>query len=297
MRPSVSAERSSASVFSYHANRSAAMAPTGRANGTQPQTAARPTKGVRRIRRAMWAVAACLMGAAVLLNLLVSSRPVLLTVNEPAQGRLFLQSEDVYAQAASQILQRSLLSRTKLTIHPQAVAKELSKQYPELGSVIVSVPLIGQRPKFYLEPATPALLLVAKTGDVYILDSEGKALAPLARAPAVSKLNLPTVVDESGLPITLGSMALPSTNIAFITEVVGQLKAKHISVQAVTLPAGTSELRLRIGGAPYVVRFNLQGDARAEAGAFLAVKGQLDREKKVPKEYIDVRVENRAYYK
>ncbi len=251
-------------------------------------------RGLQRVLRAV-----LLLGvlALVLLNLVVTPEPQLRTAGEAAPGRLFLHTEAAYTEAAAHILRSSPLNRTKVTIRPKEVAKELSRQFPELGSVVVSLPFIGQQPIVHIEPAIPALLFATKDNEVYVLDTTGKALAPLAQAPSVAKLNLPTVSDQSGLPVDLGNVALPSTNVAFITEVVGQLKAKQLSVRSLVLPLGTSELAVQVNGAPYTIKFNLHGNARAEAGAFLAVKQQLDKEKKTPAEYIDVRVENRAYYK
>jgi hypothetical protein len=54
---------------------------------------------------------------------------------------------------------------------------------------------------------------------------------------------------------------------------------------------------MHINGAGYFVKFNLHGDAREEAGSYLAVKDYLASNQKTPGEYVDVRVENRAYYK
>jgi uncharacterized Ntn-hydrolase superfamily protein len=56
-------------------------------------------------------------------------------------------------------------------------------------------------------------------------------------------------------------------------------------------------LHLRIEGKAYLVKFNLRGDAREEAGAFLAVKQHLERAGKTPEQYIDVRVDNKTYYR
>jgi len=64
-----------------------------------------------------------------------------------------------------------------------------------------------------------------------------------------------------------------------------------------TLPKGTSELDVHISGAAYLFKYNLRGDARAEAGAFMAVKASLESQHKTPEAYIDVRVDNKAYYR
>ncbi len=65
-----------------------------------------------------------------------------------------------------------------------------------------------------------------------------------------------------------------------------------------TLPVGTSELDVRLAGQPYSVKFNLEsGTARQQAGTFLATESKLKSQNVTPAEYIDVRVDGRAYYK
>jgi hypothetical protein len=139
--------------------------------------------------------------------------------------------------------------------------------------------------------------LQTTAGGAFVIDSRGRALIATSQVPQISKLNLPVVADQSGLDVSLGKLALPSRTVAYITEVVGQLNAQHITVTSITIPAGTSALEVRIQGAKYLIKFNLHGDARAEAGTYLAVIAQLNREHKVPAAYIDVRVDGRAYYK
>jgi hypothetical protein len=118
-----------------------------------------------------------------------------------------------------------------------------------------------------------------------------------AKVAASVKEKLVVVQDQSALAVTAGASALPSDDIGFITEVIGQLAAKNLHVSSLVLPGGVRELDVRIEGAPYTVKFNLRGDARVEAGAFMAVKQQLERENKTPGSYIDVRVDNKAYYR
>ncbi len=143
----------------------------------------------------------------------------------------------------------------------------------------------------------PTLILQTIAGNAYVIDDRGRALLPASQVPQISKLSLPTVTDQSGLSIALGKVALPSSSVTYITEVVGQLRAQQLAIAALTLPAASSELDVRVSGAPYTIRFNLQGNARAEAGTYLAAIAQLNREHKVPSTYIDVRVDERAYYK
>lgn len=86
--------------------------------------------------------------------------------------------------------------------------------------------------------------------------------------------------------------------MAFIQTVLYQLQQKHIVVTMLVLPAASREFDLYIDGARYYGKFNLASDtARQQAGTFLATKHYLEGKGLAPQEYIDVRVDGRAYYK
>lgn len=285
------------SVFSYHANRATAKPGLGGRHELSQAPAERAKAHFRHglFKRGRVIVVLIVVVAGLIVNSFLSRTPMVIPVST-AQNAVFLQERSIYEQAAARALQRSPFNATKLTIDSARIETDVRAAFPELQQVTVSVPFAGTTVRVYVEPSTPRLLL--NSGNrLYVLDESGRAVMESIRSKQVGKLGLPVVTDESNLPVTIGKAALPSTSVAFITEVVGQLKHKKIDIASLTLPAGNSELHVRIAGVPYYVKFNLQGNAREEAGAYLAVKDQLAREKKTPGTYIDVRVEERAYYK
>ena len=115
--------------------------------------------------------------------------------------------------------------------------------------------------------------------------------------PQAGAVGLVVAEDQTGLPVTLGKTALPSINVQFISDVLVEMQAKKVAVTGVVLPKATNEVDLRVAGVPYLVKFNLRGDARAEAGTYLATKQYLESRGKTPGEYVDVRVDGKAYYR
>jgi hypothetical protein len=106
------------------------------------------------------------------------------------------------------------------------------------------------------------------------------------------------VTDKSGFRVEPEKQALSSADVGFIRTVKAQLAARHVGISSMDLPAGTSELDVHINGDPYFVKFNLEsGTARQQSGTFLATRAELKRRHSVPAQYIDVRVDGRAYYK
>lgn len=285
--------RSNGPVFSYHANRTVRMGSTVR-DMEEPvrQEMPRPKRFAIWLKRLPTLVGLLIILVLTAAMLQLSGNAKVKVVGD---NQTFLRDVKVYEQAASKAF-TSVLNSNKLTVNANKVSTDLQTQFPELKVVSVSLPVVGSQPVVYIQPAQPKLILVAK-GGMYLLDSDGRAMITANQVTDLGKLKIPVVNDQSGLSIELGKVALPKDTVTFISEVTGQMKAKGVVVTSLDLPAGTNELHMRLNGVGYFVKFNLHGNAREEAGAFLAVKEYLESAHKTPGEYVDVRVENRAYYK
>lgn len=207
-----------------------------------------------------------------------------------------LHSQETYEAAAQKIMAGSILNRNKLTVDSAKLSRDMRKQFPELATASVTVPLLAHRPIVYIQIERPVLILAASNGS-YILSNSGRALVASTKSQPLDSLNLPQVGDQSGLGVTVGQQVLSSQNIRFIEFVSKELAAKNLPVAAMTLPAAASQLDVQLTGKPYSVKFNLQSNtARQQVGTLLATTGQLDKQNVIPGKYIDVRVDGRAYY-
>lgn len=234
---------------------------------------------------------------------IVASFGYILTVNTTPKVTLaergaapLLRDETAYAQAAQDFLNSSLLNRSKITIDTLALSRAMLQQFPELKTAEVTLPLAGRRPIISLTPASPALILSTQNG-LFILDDSGKAMLRTSEAAEPNAADLPLLADESGLEVAAGKSALPQDTVDFIQTLTAHLRAKELTVETMSLPAVASELHIRLAGQPYFIKFNTSGDARQSAGALVALKQRLEAGHQTPSEYIDLRVEGRAYYK
>ncbi len=288
--------RNTNQVYSYRSSRSQRQETLGRITPEQAEAASQWKERLSWVR-SMPRIIALLVVLLVLISILRLDTRATVAPMDDAKGQVFLRSLRTYEDAVQHILAGSLLNRNKITVNTAQISDEIKRQFPELKTVSVSLPLSGSRPIVYIQPAVPALVLSATNGAIYVIDTDGKALITSNQVPDQDALRLPVVIDESGIVIAAGKVALPSSSVAFIREVVGQLEAKRVSVQSLSLPSGASELRVRVSGKAYYIAFNLHGDAREEAGVYLAVRRELDLKHVTPAVYIDVRVPNKAYYK
>lgn len=233
-----------------------------------------------------------------LVNVLTLSNTarVVLLGNATKGAGTFLHSSSDYQTAADQLLASSVWNRNKITLNTGSITQRMLKQFPELSSVDVSLPLAGKHPTIYLQTAGPALILTAHNGS-FVIDTAGKALLLADNWPSADRQKLPVVTDQSNLTVSLNHQVMTSGDVSFIQTVVAQLAARHQTVSAADLPVGTRELDIHLSGQPYTVKFNLEGgDARQQAGTFLATQAKLQSQHITPAQYIDVRVDGRAYY-
>lgn len=285
--------------FAYRAKRSEEDRGTGRQT---PHETPAPAAGATRGRFWLQRLGLIILLLAVIVSavnvLSLSADPKVLPL-ATSSSRSLLRPITDYEAAAARDLGSSIWNRNKITIDTASLNRQLLNQFPELKGVSITIPLMAHRPVVYVQPAQPALILTAANNKgSFLIDTTGKALLRAATPTAFQQAGLPLLNDQSGLDIKNNRQILPAASVSFIQTVVAQLAAKQVSISSMTLPAAASELDAQIAGQPYFVKFNLQSDnPRREAGTFLAVINQLRRQKITPGQYVDVRVDGRAYYK
>jgi hypothetical protein len=226
----------------------------------------------------------------------LGSSPVIAPLDSDSSTIGLLRSSDTYQKTATEIYRSTLLNRFKLTLDSNGFERQMKQKFPELSQAVITQPVFGRTPTVQIRASAPAILITSNFGD-YVLDTNGKAVLKNVNKTDVEKLQLLTVSDQSNIPIILGRGVLTQEEMSFMRTVRAQLQAQKVQVAALILPAAPNELDVKIAGASYFVKFDMQNDARESAGAFLAVKQKLDQDHITPTAYIDTRVEGRAYYK
>lgn len=278
-------------VFSYYNNRPADTLSSSAQRGRTSYSAV--------VRRHLRHLPTYMAGVIIVVSLMyattLNTNPKIL-VGRPRGASVLLRSQTEYGRQISQLLSASVFNRNKLTMSTDKIASQIQQKFPEIQTATVSLPIIGRRPIIGLDPAEPTIILNTKSTN-YIIGSDGRVLINLSNVAKKEAISLPIVQDDSGLQPEQGRPALPKANVDFITTVLTQLRDKQISVERMDLPAVANELRVTPKGEKYYVKFNLGSDPRQQAGTYLAVRDKLSSNHITPAEYIDVRVDERAYYK
>ncbi len=211
------------------------------------------------------------------------------------QTSLPAKGQGYYTQQVSSILGKSFWNGNKLTLDTAQVERQIRDKLPEIEDVSVKVPLVGRKPVIAIQLAEPAYILVPQLGNKFILDTTGRAIVDISSLRQPPKLL--AISDQSGLAINPGQQILPGSTVDFITTFIQELAYGRVAVSSLVLPSVANQLNVDIAGQKYYIKTNLQGDARLQAGTYLAVAHKLKRTHIVPRQYVDVRVEQRAFYR
>ncbi len=240
-------------------------------------------------------VLAVILIACVISLLQIDTKPRIVILNSSASSYA-LHTKAEYEAVVTNKLRSSFLDSNKITVNTRGIVTALRQKFPEIYDASVVLPLVGHRPTVFVELAQPKLVLRTASMTA-ILDEAGRALSVSATTETVSSA-LPLLSDESSLKASVGQIALPSSTVRFVLDVVRQFKAQDTRISKLILPAGTEELDVYPAGVKYHVKFNVhETTSRQQAGTYFAVRQELEQRQgsKAPKQYVDVRLTGRAY--
>ncbi len=285
-------ESNKRAVFSYYA-RGASSSDQNTGRNEDVAKSAFKRYGVRLVHIPSY-VAFLAVVIALAYSCMLTPDPKIILVNTPDTVH---RESKVYQESIKAIWQKSLLNRTKLTVSTDGMEREIKNQFAELSNVQIELPLLGRRPSVILTPQKPTLQMVSANGSFYV-DSGGKVMARIPDLVQNDLKNLPLIRDETSNSAEVGKVVLPATEAQFLNKLYYQLRAENIDVQSITLPPkAANEADVRVAGLPYYIKFSIESDPRQAVGTYLAAKTKLDKEGTTPAEYIDVRVEEKVFFR
>ncbi len=129
-------------------------------------------------------------------------------------------------------------------------------------------------------------------GVIYLLDIDGTVIGE-SKGPYVK---LPTVTDSTNLPVESGKRVAPSSFVSFCAEMYKRLPEAGVKPVDMIVPETTTEVNFKTDKG-YLIKMDTTRTVEGELNDLKAVQSELAKAKKVPTEYIDLRIENKAYYK
>lgn len=167
---------------------------------------------------------------------------------------------------------------------------DIEREVPSVDVVSVSRQLPSQINVVVAE--RQAVARYSSRGVIYVIDKEGTVIGQ--QTP--SNARLPLLVDTTELPVQLGTRPVSAGFIRFGLDVITGLASQGNPAQELRIVETTTEVWAK-GQKGYVIKFDTTRELREQLEAVALVQAQLTKQKKVPAEYIDVRVEGRAYFR
>lgn len=199
----------------------------------------------------------------------------------------------IYERGIQEYLNNHPLERNRATLDTDALTVYLQDNgLPEVLAVgVQDTPSGLGASTLRLTTRTPVVAWKTNAAYLYV-DSTGVAFSRnYHAAPQVA------VVDQTGIQATDNQVLASSRFLGFIGRVIGQLSTQGLTATQAVLPANTArQVVVSVEGVPYPIKFSAdrpageQAEDAARAIRYLSSKG-------IQPEYLDVRVQNRAYYK
>lgn len=242
-------------------------------------------------------------GAVLALFLVISMGSIYLsTLTNQAQVSISdsagaIRDDSVYEQHVADHINKSVLNRSKLTFDTRGLIDSLRNDFPEVAEASISLPIFSRAAQVDIQVAEPRFLLVGGSSSA-LVGENGVTLAIVEDDQNMQNEGFTRIIDETSITPEPGKVALPSEQARFLNIIREQLAAKDVQIESLTINASPYDLRVRIKGAPYYVKFNVLEDPLEQVGTLLAfLGGEGEGRRSLPKEYVDVRVSERLFYR
>lgn len=257
---------------------------------SQLKTARLQAHELHQFRRRIMRILVVVGVVIVVLSFLLMNYVAAIGVKYPQPGRTPQTTR--YQQSIEQYFAKRPLERFSFAINHRQFANDMQTTHPELLSVDIDKNWYGGQVAFVLQFRKP-LLVWATGGHRFYVDSNGVAFEyDHFGGKYVS------VSDQSGIsPEEAGGTVASNRFINFLGKMVGAVNAGGRGiVTEIIIPASTRQVDLRVEGRGYPIKTHTDRDPLKQAEDVLNALKWMD-EKKVTPQYIDVRVEGKAYFK
>lgn len=203
-----------------------------------------------------------------------------------------IRTVEEYRIISAQAMNSSIFNITKLTFNYDLVEDFIKKKCPEISYVDTSFNVVSRQPVVKLHFYVPVAIFQSG-GKLWLIDEKGRIISELKS----ENKNLPLIVDEVGAVGEPGKMAISTSDIEFIIDLLKYSKQKGINIANITTPLIPRQLDIRAEGEGYYTKFNLNENVIEQLGTWIAARQTLANSNQVPTNYIDIRAADKVFWK
>ena len=237
----------------------------------------------RLVHHLIWVVFACVIVLMIMWQSVLSATVITPQAIKADDSRRYIDTLELYYSKRPAERLRFLTNEEALRGHFLAHAPEVKSIRIE-GDRLASaqIKLVFRQPVAQWSSA----------GATYFVDDDGVTFEKnYFTPPAVA------VRDESGVPTVVGQEVINRQFLSFLGQAVASFKKEGMIVTEAILPADTvRQVMFQLEGRSYPIRMTIDRGAGAQVAQAVKAIRHLDSNGIVP-QYLDVRVDQRAFYK
>ncbi len=198
--------------------------------------------------------------------------------------------------AANNYLGSSLFRNFKIGVDRASMAQELTQNNPEAGEVRVSLPLFSTEVKVEVTGRKSAALLITDPDNpVYVIDGEGVIFAEAGEGADLTAL--PVIRDSTGINPELGQSVTSPTVARFILIMNNRLPEFGYTPVEYEVGEALRQVNIKVKDKPYILKTSTEQGAGQQLAVLRFATNWLQQHKKAPQDYLDLRVDDRVYFR
>lgn len=221
-------------------------------------------------------------------------------INSNASSKISPAQQSNYEKSLRSIYRANTIMGQSWLANESAIEKDFLNEYPEVERVSIGArSLLGATAEADVRFRSPVFTWQDASGVEQFVDKYG-VLFSKNLDPSVNADTLIHIDDKSGAVLKAGTSVLTNDLIAFVGQLhssVAKIFGGEKKIASVTIPKSTREVQIQVSGVPYSIKFNSFRDINVQMGELSDLLRHLSSQDVTPQEYIDVRVEHKAFYK
>ena len=239
--------------------------------------------------RGVWHYGPYIIAGVVVVYLLLFSN-IFQINNISVQGPNTALSQDLQKETEKYLSSR-IFGRNWLILNTQGLRGTLQKTFN--GQESISVDKVFPS-KLIIKTDEQKPGLIWKTGTHrYVVSVNGRVMSEIQHDQSS---DLVTVVDTSNIPVDIGDNVAGRQFVTFTTEINKVLRENNLGPSELFVRETTGELNAKTTQG-YDIKFDTTVDPAAQVRALNAILELLKSSNKKPAEYIDLRINGKAFYR
>ncbi len=194
------------------------------------------------------------------------------------------------AEQLTNIMNSSILGKNIIFINTNKLAAQFADKHPQLSGIKIKKKFLN---KIEISLTERQASLIWKTGNnQFVLSEDGRAYSQWSGGST----NLLIVTDGANLPVTIGQQVVPASFIVFTRQLISRLNEQKIAYSGISVPETTSEVYITTKDG-YILKLDTTRSVDDQIADLKAVIALLAKQKNKPKEYIDLRISGKVFYK